>query len=177
MTPAPLRNIVTAALLVAVASGLLAGCATKSGPPPKPKPVKRMIRTDPLNPITVTLAWNGNPDPSIGYRVYQGAQAGLYTNVLDAGTNLTGTFSNLTRLSTFYFAATAYNTNGLESVYSDPLAWSPPAAATNLLLTLRVLGATNAAGPWQLLDWPGWFLTNPAGDSQFYQLTITKTNF
>ena len=73
-----------------------------------------------MPPGTVTLAW----DPSSGtnvianYNVYYGVASATYTNVVAAGTN-----THRVRLQsglgvTYYFAATAVDTNGLESDYS-----------------------------------------------------------
>ncbi len=72
---------------------------------------------------TVSLAWNASASAStnevINYRVYWGPGAGFYTNYVSAGTNLTVTVSNLMDRRIYYFAATAVNTNGEESVFSN----------------------------------------------------------
>ncbi len=70
---------------------------------------------------TVTLAWDPSPgtnDVIANYNLYYGAASGTYTNVVAAGTNLTASVSNLLEGITYYFAATAVDTNGLESDYS-----------------------------------------------------------
>ena len=70
---------------------------------------------------TVTLAWDPSPgtnDVIANYNLYYGAASGTYTNVVAAGTNLTVSVSNLLEGITYYFAATAVDTNGLESDYS-----------------------------------------------------------
>lgn len=37
-------------------------------------------------PVTVTLAWDASPSANVtGYRLYQGAESGAYTNVLGVG--------------------------------------------------------------------------------------------
>ena len=85
---------------------------------------------------TVTLAW----DPSSGtnvianYNVYYGGASAAYTNVVAAGTNTTVSISNLVEGATYYFAAAAVDTYGLESDYSTevstliPIKLDEPAA-------------------------------------------------
>src|SRR5580765_765606 len=78
-----------------------------------------------LSPLTsfaapsITLAWDPSPDPSVvGYKVYWGVATRNYTNSLSAGSATTLTVSNLVIGTPYYFAATAYDTNGIESDYS-----------------------------------------------------------
>ena len=69
---------------------------------------------------TATLVW----DPSSGtdvitnYNIYYGVASATYTAVVAAGTNTTVSISNLAEGTTYYFAATAVDTFGLESDYS-----------------------------------------------------------
>jgi hypothetical protein len=69
---------------------------------------------------SVTLAWHPSPGTSViaNYNVYYGAASATYTNVVAAGTNSTVSISNLVNGTTYYFAATAVDTSGLESDYS-----------------------------------------------------------
>ena len=98
---------------------------------------------------TVTLAW----DPSLGaaiagYRLYEGSASRTYTNVLDVGIATNGTFSALVSGVTYYFAATAYDTNGLESDYSTEVSYTVPLPTNNLpvvALTSPVNGAAYSA--------------------------------
>ena len=88
---------------------------------------------------TVTLAW----DPSTGtniianYNVYYGVASATYTNVAAAGTNLTVSVSNLVEGATYYFAATAVDTFGLESDYSTEVSTLIPIKTTNQPPTLN----------------------------------------
>ena len=76
---------------------------------------------------TVTLAWDASPDSTVtGYKLYHGVSTRSYTNVYNVGNVLTGTLSNLVCGTTYYFAATAYNGLGTESVYSDELVYTIP---------------------------------------------------
>lgn len=79
------------------------------------------------------LAWDASPDMSArGYRVYWGPASGHYTNSIDATSNLTATVAGLIEGSTYYFAATAYDADGVESVFSNEATNTPP-----FLVTMR----------------------------------------
>jgi len=55
-----------------------------------------------------------------GYKVYYGTTAGgPYGNSRDAGNATTYDLTGLTQGTTYYIVATAYDTSGNESVYSD----------------------------------------------------------
>jgi hypothetical protein len=70
----------------------------------------------------VSLFWNPSPDlRAAGYNVHYGLGSRAYTWSLDADTNLTATVTGLTPGVVYYFAATAYDSNGVESVFSNEL--------------------------------------------------------
>ena len=72
--------------------------------------------------------WNANPEPDIaGYRLYYGTAAGTYTEEIDVGNSTTATVSNLSGGIVYFFAATAYNTAGIESMPSNEVAYAAPA--------------------------------------------------
>ena len=89
---------------------------------------------------SVTLAWdpvqNTTNSTIAHYSVYYGPASTLYTSFQPSrGTNTSLTISNLGRGSTYYFAATATDTNGLESDYSSEVSCtipSPPPPPTVL---------------------------------------------
>jgi hypothetical protein len=54
----------------------------------------------------------------MGYKIYYGVATGTYTNSVDAGSTNSATVASLPTGSTYYFAATAYNSLGVESTYS-----------------------------------------------------------
>ncbi len=97
------------------------------------------VGRSPAPPANVTLTWTATPGLGLGtYNVYQGPSSGNYTNVVNAGTNQSIIFSNLVRGGTYYFAATAVSTNGLESLYSNEVSYSPsvpPPVPLNLQVT------------------------------------------
>jgi hypothetical protein len=79
-------------------------------------------------PQSATLAWDPSPGTNViaNYNVYYGVASAPYTNVVAAGTNTTMSISNLVAGTTYYFAATAVDTSGLESDYSSEAVWKCP---------------------------------------------------
>ena len=76
---------------------------------------------------SVTLAWNQSTDPTIvGYNIYYGGASGTYTNEISAGSTTNATISGLISGKTYYFAATAYNSLGLESGFSSEMSYVVP---------------------------------------------------
>jgi hypothetical protein len=62
-----------------------------------------------------------------GYRVYVGTKSRSYGNVTPiAKTKTTATVSNLLPAMTYYFAVTAYDNAGNESVFSDEVSKAIP---------------------------------------------------
>ena len=91
-------------------------------------------------PSSVTLAWDASPDASVaGYRVYYGVATGDYTNSAAVGNVSNAVFTNL-GVSRYYFAATAYDSYGVESPFSNEASYRPP-------LTAVVLSSTNWPTP------------------------------
>lgn len=69
----------------------------------------------------VTLEWDANSEPNLGgYKIYYGTQSGVYNTTIDVGNVTTYTIHDLIE-GTYYFVATAYNTEDpvLESGYSN----------------------------------------------------------
>jgi len=74
---------------------------------------------------SVTLAWDPNPESDIGgYIVYYGSASRNYTNAVNAGNVTTNTVRGLVDGAPYFFAVTAYNTNGLESDFSDEVSYA-----------------------------------------------------
>ena len=73
---------------------------------------------------SVTLRWARNDEPDIaGYRLYYGKTSHSYRQYVDTSTTQ-ATVSNLVEGTTYFFAATAFNTAGLESAYSDEVSYT-----------------------------------------------------
>ncbi|HTX22246.1 MAG TPA: fibronectin type III domain-containing protein [Candidatus Aquilonibacter sp.] len=69
---------------------------------------------------SVSLAWNPSSDTNVvGYNVYYGTTSGDYTGKVQAGNVSAITISNLTCGTTYYFAATAFDSAGNESGFSN----------------------------------------------------------
>lgn len=86
------------------------------------------VTTLPLAAASVTLAWDPSPEPALaGYRLYYGTARGIYSHFLEVGNIVSATVSNLIAGETYYFAATAYDTNGLESHFSSEISYTPVA--------------------------------------------------
>jgi hypothetical protein len=102
-------------------------------------------------PQSVTLAWDPNTDPGLaGYKLYYGTQSRNYTNSIDAGNQISYAALGLQAGTTYYFAVTAYDNQGLESDYSNEVIHyvSQPGSQTNQTFT-------------RILD-PGWnFISIP----------------
>jgi hypothetical protein len=116
----------------------------------------------------ITLAWDASSGTNViaNYKVYYGVATATYTNSVSAGTNLTAFVSNLVLGATYYFAATAVDTSGLESDYSSEVSWNPGSARTNLALTITTTGidilfARTVCGPWTATNAACITLINP----------------
>ncbi len=96
---------------------------------------------------TATLTWNSNTESDLaGYRVYQGTITGQYGPPTDVGlsTTYTVTLPQLTIDQTYYFAVTAYDVAGNESLKSSeasklvtgiPSIDAPPAPPTGVRIS------------------------------------------
>lgn len=145
---------------------------------------------------SVTLAWNPNSETNLaGYRLYVGNASRNYptnyvapTNVVNIGGNpsCTLTVSNLDIGRKYYFAVTAFTSDGLESDYSDEVLF--PGFKPGKPTTLRITSTTNqTAAIWinepassttvqwsgDLQTWKGWAQVKtldssaPVGDAIF----------
>ena len=90
----------------------------------------------------ITLSWDapttnadGTPLTDLaGYKIYVSKSPGLYADSIDVGNVLTKTLMNFCE-GTYYFVATAYDTSGNESAYSNEVSKAiniAPATPTGL---------------------------------------------
>jgi len=71
------------------------------------------------------LEWDRNPETNVlGYRVYSGLQSRVYDSVLDVGNATTNLLTQSTGI--VFYAVTAYDTEGLESDFSDEVSYLWP---------------------------------------------------
>lgn len=133
-------------------------------------PTPAAVAVSPM--VNATLAFDPSPSPEVaGYRLYWGVRSGSYTNAVRIGNQTMVIASNLVRGVKYYFAATAYDTNGLESPFSNEAVF--PAPMTNYA-SVFVESSGSATGQWT--NFWQLTLTNPPGSSQFFRFGIRETN-
>ena len=111
------------ALLLSAITGLLVACG--GGVEPAAGNVGS------TSPNTATLAWEAATEPNLaGYRIYYGTAPGTYLQSPGQGVNVGNvtsyTVTGLSRATTYYFAATAYDTSNSESVFSNEVSKAIP---------------------------------------------------
>ena len=75
----------------------------------------------------VTLAWDPNNESDLaGYKIYYGNSSGDYDTNIDVGNQTSYTISGLVDGNAYYFVATAYDTSGNESGYSEEEFYNAP---------------------------------------------------
>ena len=78
----------------------------------------------------VALVWNPSSDPTVaGYKIYYGGASETYTNEIDVGNTTNATITGLIGQTTYYFAATTYNAEGVESPFSTEVPYLVPIQA------------------------------------------------
>ncbi len=102
----------------------------------------------------LTLAWDPSPSADVsGYPLYWGTNTRSYQFVTNAGLVLTQSVV-LPWRGRWWFAATAYDTNGLESDFSNEVSWEskpvPPAMAGESWVRLApVFGRSTNLAAWR----------------------------
>ncbi|MCK5616583.1 hypothetical protein KAR91_82745 [Candidatus Pacearchaeota archaeon] len=78
------------------------------------------------------FSWLPNQETNLaGYKIYYGTVSAQYNQVVDVGNPdvingvVQATVSGLADSTTYYFVATAYDSDGFESDYSQEVVWSP----------------------------------------------------
>lgn len=83
---------------------------------------------------SVVLSWNPSTSPVVaGYHLYYGTASGDYTQNLVLGNVTSATIGGLLGGVTYYFAMTAYDTNGVESGFSNEVSFTPGAPTMQLV--------------------------------------------
>ena len=94
----------------------------------------------------VKLAWDPPTTTTglAGYKLRYGRASGSYTTTINIGNHTSHTVSGLTDGATYYFVATAYNSSGHESGFSNEVRYTVPAASTSqALLSARFESSTD----------------------------------
>jgi hypothetical protein len=80
--------------------------------------------------VSVELAWEPSISTNVvAYKIYWGPSADVYTNTVSVG-NVTNAFVfPLASGATYYFAATAIDAQGFESIFSNEAIWTSPSNA------------------------------------------------
>jgi hypothetical protein len=80
----------------------------------------------------VTLAWDPNQEPDVaGYKIHYGTYSRTYQHTVDVKEFTSCTISGLEDGKTYFFAATAYDTNNNESGYSAEAVYTVPVLDTD----------------------------------------------
>ena len=130
-----------------------------------------------LDAQSVTLAWDASPSPNIaGYRVYYGTNSRVYGFVTNARLALSQSVV-LPQGGRWFFAATAYDTNGLESGFSDEVEWEakpvPPVMQGDLFVRLApVIERSTNQVDWSSLTGVPTFLAATNGTEFFRALRL-----
>jgi len=81
----------------------------------------------------VRVMWDPNSEEDLaGYKIYWGTESRVYGQPIDVGNVTECTIPGLEPGIKYYIAATAYNTAGYESDYSNEVTWGVPHAPANM---------------------------------------------
>jgi hypothetical protein len=107
---------------------------------------------------SVTLSWDPSPSTNVShYWIYSGFNSGQYVDKLNAGPGTQFTVTDLIAGKTYFFAATASDINGQESIkfsnevsYTVPLPPLPPGSltVTNPSVQITIQSKTTTALTW-----------------------------
>ena len=126
----------------------------------------------------VTLSWDSIANPLVaGYNIYYGGASGVYTNVINAGSNTSVTISNLINGVTYYFASATYSAAGAVSAFSSELSYIVPAAPLSQPPTLNPINdvTMNANAGAQTVNLTG-IASGSAGGNQVLTVTASSSN-
>jgi VCBS repeat-containing protein len=97
----------------------------------------------------VTLAWSPNSEPDLaGYKLYYGTESGIYSQTNDVGNVTEYTVTGLDAGRSYFFALSAYDTEGLESVPSSEVVLDVTAPTVPTDLSGNAVSSTEVALSW-----------------------------
>jgi VCBS repeat-containing protein len=96
---------------------------------------------------SVTLAWDPSPDPDVvGYVVYCGGTSGVYAYATNVTNQTSAQMTGLQSGQTYFFAVTARDSLGMESLPSNEISYQVPVSTPpTIALTSPSAGATYTA--------------------------------
>ena len=101
----------------------------------------------PARAAQLSVTWDPSGDSDVaGYKIYYGTQSGTYTEVIDAGNSTSCTLPDLAVGTTYYIAATAYDSYGYESDYSNELDYAVTGDATVSLASGSTSSSASGGG-------------------------------
>src|SRR5437588_3049430 len=123
---------------------------------------------------SVTLAWDPSTSTNVaGYHIYYGVASRSYTNSISVDLATTATVSGLLEGVTYYFAATALDTAGLESDFSNETSYSVPNQPPTLDLLSDLI--IDEDSPQQTINLTG-ITSGAVSESQTLTVTATSSN-
>lgn len=138
-----------------------------------------LISTITINGLSasVALTWSPSPDNTVvAYKIYYGGAPGDYTNSVSVGNVTNTTLTGLVNGTTYYFAATAIDDLGSESLLSNEAFATPPLPA-NQPPTLNALAnvTVNENASAQTVSLTG-ISTGSANEVQTLSVTASSSN-
>lgn len=86
-----------------------------------------LLLPQPAQSEDVVLSWDANQEPDLaGYRIYYGTASGSHSVKIDVGKINSYTLTHLETGRTYYFSATAYDTSGNESGFTEAVSFHLP---------------------------------------------------
>lgn len=96
---------------------------------------------------SVTLSWDRNAEPNVsGYRLLYGTDSAALSQSVDVQ-DTTAVVTNLAEGATYYFAVTAYDTAGAESLPSDEVSYTVPQGPNPTPAPTATPGSSPSATP------------------------------
>lgn len=93
----------------------------------------------------VTLAWDPSPSPGVEtYRVYYGTASGNYSAFVEVTNATTASVIGLVNGTPYFFAATALDSTGLESEFSEEISYTPSAGPTRPEIQISLTTSSQA---------------------------------
>jgi Fibronectin type III domain len=114
-------TITASTAISSLAAGSYSETVTLSAPGATAKTVLVNLTVNPATSSTTsaTVTWAANTESDLaGYKIYSGTQSGVYGTPISVGKVTSHILTNLMNNTTYFFAITAFDTAGNESLYS-----------------------------------------------------------